>query len=199
MADVHDAVRGKGFADHFADFCAAVVRRLPFGLSRLVAPSFLGFALINGFTFGIDLILLTLLRGWLGLPVWLAITLAYATAFGLSFVLNRGMNFRSHAPVGRQAVLYVAAIVVNYVAFLLGVGAGLAALGVDYRLSRLIAGACEGVFMYSVMRWVVFADSGRELEVEAAGEPDFAHARASRVEDADGPVGGPARAAEEPQ
>ncbi|EME63015.1 hypothetical protein H074_07289 [Amycolatopsis decaplanina DSM 44594] len=199
MADVHDAVRGKGFADRFADFCAAVVRRLPFGLSRLVAPSFLGFALINGFTFGVDLILLTLLRGRLGLPVWLAITLAYATAFGLSFVLNRSMNFRSHAPVGRQAVLYVIAIVINYVAFLLGVGAGLAALGVDYRLSRLIAGACEGVFMYAVMRWVVFAKSGSELEVEAAGEPDFAHVRASGVEDADGSVGRPARAAEEAQ
>lgn len=157
MADLHDAVRGKDFADRFADFCVAVVRRLPFGLSRLVAPSFLGFALINGFTFGVDLLLLMLLHSWLGLPVWLAITFAYATAFGLSFVLNRSMNFRSHAPVGRQAVLYVVAIVVNYVAFLLGVGAGLAALGVDYRVSRLIAGACEGVFMYSVMRWVVFA------------------------------------------
>jgi len=199
VADVHDAVRDKGFADRFADFCAAVVRRLPFGLSRLVAPSFLGFALINGFTFGVDLLLLTLLRGWLGLPVWLAITLAYGVAFGLSFVLNRSMNFRSHAPVGRQAVLYVVAIVINYLAFLLGVGAGLAALGVDYRLSRLIAGACEGVFMYSVMRWVVFAKSGSELEVEAAGEPDFAHVRASGVEDADGAVGGPARAAEETQ
>lgn len=196
---MHDAVRGKGFADRFADFCAAVVRRLPFGLSRLVAPSFLGFALINGFTFGVDLLLLTLLRGWLGLPVWLAITLAYGVAFGLSFVLNRSMNFRSHAPVGRQAVLYVVAIVINYVAFLLGVGAGLAALGVDYRLSRLIAGACEGVFMYSVMRWVVFAKSGSELEGESAGEPDFAHVRASGVEDADGSVGGPARAAEEAQ
>ncbi len=196
---MHDAVRGTGFADRFADFCAAVVRRLPFGLSRLVAPSFLGFALINGFTFGVDLLLLTLLRGWLGLPVWLAITLAYGVAFGLSFVLNRGMNFRSHAPVGRQAVLYVVAIVINYGAFLLGVGAGLAALGVDYRLSRLIAGACEGVFMYSVMRWVVFAKSGSEFEGEGAGEPDFAHVRASGVEDANGSVGGPARATEEAQ
>lgn len=203
VADVHDTVRGRGVADRFAEFCAAVVRRLPFGLSRWVAPSFLGFALINGFTFGVDLILLTLLRGWLGLPVWLAITFAYATAFGLSFVLNRSMNFRSHAPVGRQAVLYVIAIVVNYLAFLLGVGAGLTELGVDYRISRLIAGACEGVFMYAVMRWVVFAKkaepSGGEFEVEGSGQPDFAHVRAAGVEDADGAVGGPARAAEETQ
>jgi putative flippase GtrA len=144
-------------ADRFARLCAAVVRVLPFGLSRLVAPSFLGFAVINGFTFGVDLLLLTLFHGGLGWPVWLSISLGYVVAFGLSFVLNRALNFQSHAPVGRQAVLYAAAIAVNYAAFLLGLGAGLAALGVQYHLSRIIAGACEGVFMYSVMRWVVFA------------------------------------------
>ncbi|MEU4672002.1 GtrA family protein [Amycolatopsis sp. NPDC023774] len=144
------------FADRFAGFCAVVVRVLPFGLSRLLAPSFLGFVIINGCTFGVDLGLLTVFHGSLGWPVWLAISASYVIAFALSFVLNRALNFRSHAPVGRQAVLYVVAIGVNYAAFLLGVGAGLAALGVEYHLSRLLAGACEGVFMYSVMRWVVF-------------------------------------------
>jgi len=144
-------------ADRFARFCETAVRILPFGLSRVVAPSFLGFAIINGFTFGVDLLLLTLFHGVLGWPVWLSISLGYVIAFGLSFVLNRALNFRSHAPVGRQAGLYVVAIVVNYAAFLLGLGAGLAALGLEYHLSRIIAGACEGVFMYSVMRWVVFA------------------------------------------
>ncbi|MGW4400487.1 GtrA family protein [Amycolatopsis nivea] len=152
-------------ADRFAGLCAAVARVLPFGLSRIVAPSFLGFAVINGFTFGVDLLLLTLFHGGLKWPVWLSISVAYVVAFGLSFVLNRALNFRSHAPVGRQAVLYVAAIAVNYVAFLLGLGAGLAALGVEYHLSRLIAGACEGVFMYSVMRWVVFAKREEPVSV----------------------------------
>ncbi|WP_370948232.1 GtrA family protein [Amycolatopsis sp. cg5] len=153
----------------FARFCAAVVRRLPFGLSRIVAPNFLGFALINGFTFGVDLALLTLFHGWLDLPVWLSITLGYIGAFALSFVLNRKLNFESHAPAGRQVVLYVVAIAINYVAFLLGVGSGLTALGVQYHLSRILAGACEGVFMYSAMRWVVFARNSREPEVQRAG------------------------------
>jgi putative flippase GtrA len=142
----------------FTRFCAAIARRLPFGLSRWVAPSFLGFAIINGFTFSVDLLLLTLLHGLVGLPVPLAITLAYSGAFSLSFVLNRRMNFHSHAPVGRQAWLYALAVAVNYFAFILGVGSGLAALGWEYHLSRIIAGACEGVFMYCVMRWVVFSD-----------------------------------------
>ncbi|WP_200862707.1 GtrA family protein [Amycolatopsis orientalis] len=152
-------------ADRFAGLCAAVVRVLPFGLSRVVAPSFLGFAVINGCTFGVDLALLTLFHGGLKWPVWLSISVAYVVAFGLSFVLNRALNFRSHAPVGRQAVRYAVAIAVNYAAFLLGLGAGLAALGVEYHVSRLIAGACEGVFMYSVMRWVVFAKREEPVRV----------------------------------
>ena len=41
---------------------------------------------------------------------------------------------------------------------ILGVGAGLAALGVDYRLARIVAGICEAVYMYAAMRWLVFRD-----------------------------------------
>jgi putative flippase GtrA len=136
-----------------------VVRWLPFGLSKIVAPSLLGFALINGFTFAVDLVLLTVFRSGMGLPVPVAFTVAYVIAFGLSFVLNRALNFRSHAPVGPQAGLYAVAILVNYLAFILGVGSALAAMGVQYHLSRIIAGVCEGAFMYSVMRWIIFRDA----------------------------------------
>jgi putative flippase GtrA len=156
VADEHAETSGRTPADRFVGYCVAVASRLPFGLASVVAPSFLGFALINGFTFGVDLALLTIFHGWWGLPVWLSITMGYLGAFGLSFVLNRTMNFRSHAPVGRQTVLYAVAIGVNYLAFLLGVGGGLAALGVEYHVSRIIAGACEGVFMYCALRWMVF-------------------------------------------
>ncbi|RAS70249.1 putative flippase GtrA [Lentzea atacamensis] len=136
-----------------------VVRWLPFGLSKIVAPSLLGFALINGFTFAVDLVLLTVFRSGLGLPVPVAFTVAYVLAFGLSFVLNRALNFRSHAPVGPQAGLYAVAILINYLAFILGVGSALAAIGVQYHLSRIVAGACEAAFLYSVMRWIIFRDA----------------------------------------
>jgi putative flippase GtrA len=152
-----------GRVDRFARLCAAVAARLPFGLSRVVPPSLVGFALINGFTFGVDLVLLSLFGRLWGWPAPIAITVAYAVAFGLSFVLNRTFNFRSHAPVGRQTAVYVVVVVINYVAILLGVGAGLAALGVDLVLARLAAGACEGIFMYCAMRWMVF---GRPAVVE---------------------------------
>ncbi|MGZ3144687.1 GtrA family protein [Lentzea chajnantorensis] len=140
----------------FHAWTAAVVRHLPFGLSRLVPPSLLGFALINGCTFGVDLLLLTLFRSGLGWPVPVAFTVAYVIAFGLSFVLNRALNFRSHAPVGPQAGLYAVAVLVNYLAFILGAGTALTALGVQYHLSRIVAGICEAAFMYSAMRWLIF-------------------------------------------
>jgi putative flippase GtrA len=145
--------------ERFAAVMATVVRRLPFGLSRVVAPSFLGFTLINGLTFGVDLGLLTVFRGGLNWPLPLAITLAYLLAFGLSFLLNRSLNFRSHAPVGPQATIYLVAVGINYAAFILGVGDGLAELGLEYHLARITAGICEAVYMYIVLRWIVFRDS----------------------------------------
>jgi len=142
--------------ERFHTVCGAVVSRLPFGLSSVVAPTFLGFCLINSFTFGVDLIILTGLRDGFGLPVPVAVTIAYACAFALSYGLNRTFNFRSHAPVGPQVAVYVVVIIVNYLAFILGVSSGLAAVGVQYQLARMVAGGCEAVYMYCAMRWVVF-------------------------------------------
>lgn len=143
-------------AGRFHRFCESAVARMPFGLNTLVAPNFLGFVLINSFTFGVDLLVLTLLRGSFGLPLAAAVTMAYACAFALAYYLNRTLNFRSHAAVGPQLAVYVIVVVINYGAFILGVSSGLAALGVEYHLARIAAGACEAIYMYSAMRWVVF-------------------------------------------
>jgi putative flippase GtrA len=126
------------------------------GLGSVVAPTFLGFCLINGLSFGVDLAILTGLHGGLNLPVPVAVTVAYACAFALSYVLNRTFNFQSHGPVGPQVAIYVVVVVVNYLAFILGVSSGLAAIGVHYQLSRIVAGICEAVYMYCAMKWVVF-------------------------------------------
>jgi putative flippase GtrA len=158
VGEQHTETRRRAAADSFARFCVTATSRPPL---RFVAPNFLGFALINGFTFAVDLVLLTIFHGWWKLPVWLAITLSYLIAFGFSFVLNRTLNFRSHSPVGRQTAWYAAAIAANYFVFLLGVGGGLVAFGLEYHLSRIVAGACEGVFMYCAMRWVVFPPANR--------------------------------------
>jgi GtrA-like protein len=96
-------------------------------------------------------------------PYPAAVTLSYLTAFALSFVLNRVFNFRSHEALGPQTTKYVVAVGVNYAAFVLGLGDGLTAMGVEYQLARILSGLCEGVYMYCVMRWVVFRDAPRGL------------------------------------
>jgi putative flippase GtrA len=142
--------------ERFHRVCEIVVGRLPFGLNSVVAPTFLGFVVLNSFTFAVDLVLLTVLHGGLRIALPAAVTVAYACAFTLSYFLNRILNFRSHGAVGPQFAVYVVVVVVNYLAFIIGVSSGLAALGVEYHVARIVAGACEAVYMYSAMRWVVF-------------------------------------------
>jgi putative flippase GtrA len=145
--------------ERFTAVMTAVVRVLPFGLARIVAPSLLGFAVINSCTFAADLALLTGFHGGLGWPLPVSLTLAYAAASGLSYVLNRAFNFRSHGAVGPQLGRYAVVVVANYLAWILGLGDGLAALGVDYRIARIVAGGCEAVYMYAALRWLVFRAS----------------------------------------
>jgi putative flippase GtrA len=128
----------------------------------------IGFCLINGFTFALDLGIVSLTHGVWGWPLPVSVTVGYAIAFTVSFVLNRRFNFRSHAPVGGQLVRYVGVVAVNFVVILLGLTTGLNALGVQYQVARIIAGACEGVFMYCMMRWFVFR-TPRGAPVSEAG------------------------------
>ena len=158
MAAARGTQAAASAGERFGAAMAAIVRRLPFGLDRVIAPNLLGFAVINSVTFGLDLALLTALHGGLRWPVPVSITASYVIASGLSYLLNRALNFRSHAALGPQAGVYAAVIVVNYLAWILGVGAGLAALGVNYQVARILAAGCEAGYMYAAMRWIVFRD-----------------------------------------
>lgn len=162
-------------AERFSGFCTAVVARLPGPLRRVVAPTFLGFALINSTTFAVDLLLLALARDVLGWPLPVAVTAGYAVAFALAYVLNRWLNFRSHAPVGPQSARYAGVVAVNYLAFILGLTTGLAALGAPYPLARVSAGGAEAVFMYCAMRWFVFAGQNRASSVVRSSDSSSAN------------------------
>lgn len=92
----------------------------------------------------------------LRLPYPAAVTLGYVVAFGLAFVLNRVLNFQSHGNVQRQTGRYLLTVVANYVLFILLLSTTLEAIGVQFLAARLIAGACEAVFIYLMMRVYVF-------------------------------------------
>jgi putative flippase GtrA len=136
----------------------ALWSRLPFGLHRWIAPTAVGFAMIGLVTFSIDLALLAALYRGVGLPNPVAVTIGYAVAFCLAYLLNRWLNFHSHAPVGKETARYVVAVLLNYLLIILGIGSGLHYLGLPYQGSRVLAGLTEAVFLYAAMRWWVFRD-----------------------------------------
>jgi putative flippase GtrA len=153
-------MEGVAHRARFAAVMAAITRRLPFGLSEVVAPSLVGYLVINLGTFFIDLGVLGLFHGHFRWPIPAAVTLSYGTASVISYILNRVLNFRSHENVGRQFPVYVAVSASNYLIFVLGLTDLLSAVGVYYELSRVIAACCEAAYLYCMMRFLVFRDTG---------------------------------------
>ena len=175
----------------FAAGMTAITRRLPFGLSEVVAPSLVGYLLINLCTFLVDLGLLGLFHGTFRWPIPVAVTLSYGTASATSYALNRILNFRSHANVGRQFPVFVAVSASNYLIFVLGLTDLLSVIGVYYVLSRVIAACCEAVYLYGMMRWVVFRDA-------AVGQAGAARGLAGRPAQAPAPTATTGPAAQAP-
>jgi putative flippase GtrA len=131
------------------------VDRLPPRLRRLLPREVVGFAVIGAFTFSLDLGLLAVLRDRTALPLPVAVSIAYLAAFGLNFVLNRTVNFRSHAPVGGQALRYAVVLVGDYL-LTVGVSTGLTDLGLNFAPARVTASFLVAVFTYTASRWWVF-------------------------------------------
>lgn len=142
-------------ADRAGDLLTWLVDGLPAPVRRIVSRELIGFGILGGCTFLLDLALLWALRTWTQLPLPVSVTIAYVIAFGLNFVLNRAVNFRSHAPVGPQSARYAVVVACDY-GLTLGVTTGLSALGVDFRIARLIAAGCVATFTYTASRFWVF-------------------------------------------
>ena len=159
-------MEGMAHRARYAAAMTAITRRLPFGLSTVIEPNMLGYLLINLCTFSLDLAILGVLHGSLRWPIPVAVTCSYGTASVTSYVLNRVLNFRSHAGVGRQFPVFVAVSLSNYLIFVLGLTDLLSAVGVYYELARIMAACCEGVYLYCMMRWVVFRDATEPVSSE---------------------------------
>jgi putative flippase GtrA len=157
MAEEAKRATGTRWPERAGDFLTSWVDRLPLRLRRLLPRELVGFAILGAFTLSVDLTLLVLLRHWTRLPLPAAVSIAYLSAFGLNFVLNRTVNFRSHAPVGSQAVRYALVVLGDYL-LTVGVSSGLTAVGLDFQIARLTASLFVAVFTYSASRWWVFRD-----------------------------------------
>jgi putative flippase GtrA len=159
MVDVSSSEQcSRSRAERFGDAMVSWVDRLPGPVRRRLPKSLVGFCILSGFTFTIDLILLVLLRRGTHMPIVLAVTLSYAIAFGLNFLLNRTVNFQSHAPVGPQVTRFAIVAICDY-GLTVGLTSWFTYLGLDFRVARVTAAGCVGIFTYSMSRWWVFRDS----------------------------------------
>lgn len=173
------ATAPRSAADRFLAIRQELWRRLPGRLGRLIPPDFIGYAILNLFTFFVDMAILTVVFRAARAPYPIATTVGYGTALVLAYLLNRWLNFHSRAPVGPQTVRYAFVVLVNYFVLLQGVGTGLEMLGVQFQLSRLIAACCEGLWTYVGMRWIVFRGDTRPVRAgETVGSPRRRTARA---------------------
>jgi putative flippase GtrA len=146
---------GRRWPERVGDFLTSWADWLPARVRPLLPRELVGFAILGAFTLSVDLTLLVLLRRWTRLPLPVAVSISYVCAVALNYVLNRTINFRSRAPVGGEAIRYAVVMLGDYL-FTVGVSTGLTAMGLDFRIARLIASFIVAIFLYAASRWWVF-------------------------------------------
>lgn len=156
----------------FGRFTSALHALLPRPLKR-IPVTFIGYCFINGSAFALDMGLLSILYGVVGLPYPVAVTLGYAVASLYSFVINRWLNFQAHGHVGAQSARYSVTMVSNYAIWILGFSWLMEHLGVQFQLARFLAACIEGIYIYVLLRWWVFRDAASPASDEP--RPDELH------------------------
>ncbi|WP_238994283.1 GtrA family protein [Actinomyces sp. 565] len=140
----------------FMNLLGRIHRLLPGIVRRRVPVTFIGYALINGSGFIIDIAFLWLFYERMHWFYPLAVTVGYAIAGVYSLLLNRWLNFQSHGSLTSQGSRYAVGLVSQYVIFILGLSSLLHLVGVNAELARFASACCEGIYLYALMRLWVF-------------------------------------------
>ena len=151
------AARGSRLAPVvFHRVISGVHRILPRAVRARVPATFLGYALINGSAFLIDISFLWVFYEKLHWFYPLAVTVGYAIAGIYSLLLNRWLNFQSHGHLVAQGSRYFVGLISQYVIFIVGLSSLLHWAGMNAELARFLSACCEGVYLYVLMRVWVF-------------------------------------------
>ena len=151
----------------FLRLITAIHSVLPGFVRSRLPVTFIGYAIINGSAFLLDIGCLWVFYNHLHWFYPVAVTVGYAIAAVYSFLLNRWLNFQSHGHVVQQGAGYMAGVVSQYVIFILGLSSLLHWLGMNATLARVISACCEGIYLYVFIRLWVFR-STPESQKEAA-------------------------------
>lgn len=140
----------------FARLTRRIHGSLPRPLAAVLPITFIGYAIINGSSFLLDMAILTALGRYWHIPYGLLFSIGYGLACVYSFILNRWLNFREHGDLGKQTSKYAFVIASNYVIWILGFGTLLGILGVQLQVARVTAACIEGIYIYLLLRFWVF-------------------------------------------
>ena len=152
-----DASRSRSRApEAFLGLMTVLHRLVPAPLRPRVPLTFVGYVLINGSAFVLDIVCLSVFYNHFHWFYPVAVTVGYAIAAVYSFLLNRWLNFQAHGHVVAQGAGYMAGIVSQYVIFILGLSSLLHWFGVNAELARIISACCEGIYLYVFIRLWVF-------------------------------------------
>lgn len=158
----------------FAGFTRRVQDALPERVQRILPDTFIGYAIINGSAFVLDMGILWLIghflhSGWIPhVPYGVTFSVGYGIAAVYAFFLNRWLNFREHGDLGKQSGKYTFVIISNYVIWILGFGTLLGNLHVHLMVARVTAACIEGLYIYLMLRlWVFPRAKGAGLDADA--------------------------------
>ena len=140
----------------FLRLITAIHSVLPGFVRSRLPVTFIGYAIINGSAFILDIICLRIFNNHLHWWFPMAVTVGYAIAGIYSFLLNRWLNFQSHGHVVEQGAGYSVGLISQYVVFILGLSSLLHWLGMNATLARVISACCEGIYLYVFIRLWVF-------------------------------------------
>lgn len=143
----------------FRALVEGIQRILPAPVRRYVPMTFIGYALINGSAFIVDISFLHLFHSVIHWPYAVAVTLGYALAGIYSLTLNKWLNFQVPGHVLLHGARYTVGLIAQYVIFVLGLSVFLHSLGVPAEIARVSSACCEGIFLYVLMRLWVFRTS----------------------------------------
>ena len=140
----------------FLRLITTIHSELPGFVRSRLPVTFIGYAIINGSAFFLDITCLWVFYNHFHWFYPVAVTVGYAIAAVYSFLLNRWLNFQAHGHVIEQGAGYTVGIISQYVIFILGLSSLLHWFGVNAELARVISACCEGIYLYVFIRLWVF-------------------------------------------
>ena len=140
----------------FLRLITAIHSVLPRFVRSRLPVTFIGYAIINGSAFFLDVGCLWVIETHLHWWDPVSISVGYAIAGVYSFLLNRWLNFQSHGHLVNQGSRYAIGLISQFLVFVQGLTQLLSWLGINLFLARLISACCEAAYLYVFIRLWVF-------------------------------------------